>query len=130
MQTFRKEPTQAPTPVAAPEVAREQVPLSAAVPEIERPPAVDYSPDLVMSDDAYREIGILRNSIDTLLQGNARKSVLFTSAVPREGTTTVANNYAALVAMKSDVRVLLVEMNARKPALARRLSLTGPGKTH
>lgn len=119
-----------PTSVAEPSAVHEAGVLSAAVPQVERPPMVDPAPELRPSDDAYREMGILRNSIDSLLENNAKRSILFTSAAPGDGTTTVANNYAALIAMKGDVRVLLVEMNARKPALARRFGLTGQGMTH
>ena len=76
-------------------------------------------------------MGILRNSIDTLLERKANRSIIFTSATDGEGTTTLAMSYAALLAMKEDTRVLLVEMNARAPALAGRLGLDGRyGMTH
>ena len=62
-----------------------------------------------------RELGILENSIDTSLKGEKKKTLIFTSANPREGTTTISVSYARLLALKGQGRILICEMNARNP---------------
>jgi capsular exopolysaccharide synthesis family protein len=62
-----------------------------------------------------RELGILENSIDTSLKGKKKKTLIFTSANPSEGTTTISVAYARLLALKGQGRILICEMNARNP---------------
>ena len=87
------------------------------------PPVRDVAPPPVLDGDFLRELGILRNSLDAALGEARRPVVLFTGAVAGEGTTTLAAAYARLLAMERSRRVLLVELNARRPALAERLGL-------
>jgi len=77
-----------------------------------------------LPDDFVRELGILRNSIDTALRGRQKRSIMFTSSAHEEGTTTLALNFAAVVASQGHGRVLLVEVNARRPSLYWRLGLS------
>lgn len=77
-----------------------------------------------MSEELAREMGILRNSLYTSLKDKPRRTLLFTSASHQEGVTTLATNYARLSALAAEERVLLVEMNARRPALFWKMSLT------
>lgn len=94
------------------------------VPEPTAPrPSVNGSGPL--PEDFMRELGILRNSIDTILGKRGKRSLLFTSPTHEEGTTLLATSYAQLVAMHGGGRVLVVEMNARKPSLMWRFGLTG-----
>ncbi|MFH1755656.1 MAG: hypothetical protein ABIA59_08115, partial [Candidatus Latescibacterota bacterium] len=67
------------------------------------------------SDNLLRELGILQNSINTSLKDKKKKTLLFTSATPQEGTTTIGVSYARLLALQGEQRVLICEMNARKP---------------
>lgn len=84
-----------------------------------------------LPEDFVRELGILRNSIDTALKDVARRVLVFTSAAREEGTTTLAWSYSRLLALAGDQRVLLVEMNARHPSLFWRLRMTAPeGMSH
>jgi Mrp family chromosome partitioning ATPase len=84
-----------------------------------------------LSLDMVRELGILRNSIEAKLEKKTGRVLMFTSAMHGEGVTTLALGYARLLAMHSEHRVLLVELNARTPSLAARLSLSNPeGITH
>lgn len=71
-----------------------------------------------------RELGILRNSIETALGSTEKRSIMFTSSAHEEGTTTLAMNYARVVAMHGHGRVLLIEINARRPSLFWRLGLS------
>jgi Mrp family chromosome partitioning ATPase len=76
-----------------------------------------------LTETFARELGILRNSLQAALKDKARRSILFTSATHQEGVTTLASSYARLSALGSDERVLLVEMNARRPSLFWRMGL-------
>jgi Mrp family chromosome partitioning ATPase len=81
--------------------------------------------------DMLRELGILRNSLESRLDKKAGRVLMFTSAMHGEGVTTLATAYARLLAMHNENRVLLIELNARTPALASRLGLTATeGVTH
>jgi Mrp family chromosome partitioning ATPase len=92
---------------------------------------VDASAAGAFPREMLREIGILRNAIEAALEKKSSRVLMFTSAMHGEGVTTLAIAYARLVAMHSDQRVLLVELNARTPALAERLGIHTPeGVTH
>ncbi|MGN6584980.1 MAG: polysaccharide biosynthesis tyrosine autokinase [Rhizobiaceae bacterium] len=60
---------------------------------------------------------------DIVLQGKESKVLSFLSVLPREGKTTVAANFAELLAA-SGVRTLLIDGDLRNPSLSRSLSLT------
>lgn len=78
-----------------------------------------------------RELGILRNSIEAALEAGRKRVLMFTSAGHGEGVTTIASSYARLLGLHAGERVLLVELNARAPAIAQRLGLAEPeGVTH
>ncbi|MDH4037634.1 MAG: CpsD/CapB family tyrosine-protein kinase [Candidatus Krumholzibacteria bacterium] len=73
--------------------------------------------------DLLRELGILRNAIESQLGEKRKRVIVFTSALPEEGVTTLATSYARLLALHGGERVLLIELNARTPSLASRLGL-------
>ncbi|HYM14365.1 MAG TPA: Wzz/FepE/Etk N-terminal domain-containing protein [Dehalococcoidia bacterium] len=70
-----------------------------------------YPPPPVSPD--YR---LLATKLQTSLQENKRHSVLFTSARPDEGNTTVAT-YSAMAMAQAGLRVLLVDANLNRPDL-------------
>jgi Mrp family chromosome partitioning ATPase len=73
---------------------------------------------------------MLRNAIEVALAGKQKKSLLFTSAMEEEGTTTIAAGFARLLALGSRERVLLCEMNARAPSFSSVFSASdGAGAT-
>jgi Mrp family chromosome partitioning ATPase len=80
-----------------------------------------------LPEDFARELGILRNAIDTSLKQKQQRSILFTSASHEEGVTTLASSFARVCGMSGDESVLLIEMNARRPALYVRMGLEGEG---
>lgn len=67
---------------------------------------------------------MLGSQLSTLLPQKPRR-VLFTSALPAEGRTTVAVNLAIVLAQKGE-RVLLLEADFRSPVLSRLLHLPPP----
>lgn len=60
---------------------------------------------------------------DIVLQGKQSKVLSFLSILPREGKTTVAANFAELLAA-SGIKTLLIDGDLRNPSLSRSLSLT------
>ena len=71
------------------------------------------------------ELGMLRNSVEVALAGKTKKTLLFTSAMEGEGTTTIAASYAKILAMEGRERVLVCEMNARRPSFSSVFSTNG-----
>lgn len=78
-----------------------------------------------LSEDFTRELGILRNSLEAVLGQKKKRALLFASATHEEGTTTLATSYAKLLSVQSQERILVIELNARRPALFWKLGLTG-----
>ncbi len=74
-------------------------------PEIRIEGALLGEPDL----DLLQELETLRENIEVLLGGARRRVVGFTGSVVGEGTTTVAANFAHLVARVAEKRVLLID---------------------
>lgn len=84
-----------------------------------------------LPEEFTRELGILRNSLQSTALDSPLRTLLFTSASHEEGVTTLAASYARLSALGSQERVLLIELNARRPALFWRLGLASEsGVTH
>ena len=99
------------------EAVRKQVTIGTAV------GAVDITP-LLRDDERHSFVESLRSLRSSLLflpfEGPPPRSFLITSAVPNEGKSTVALNFAITMAM-FDVRVLLVDGDeSLRRALARR----------
>ncbi len=71
--------------------------------------------------EAYRS---LRTSILLSHSGKPPRRILVTSALPGEGKTTTAVN-TAIVLAQTGARTLLVDLDMRKPEIARRFGLNG-----
>ena len=120
--TERSKSTANPVPVAPRVPGREvsePVPTAVGEPRV----AVELHDDLAKG--LIKELGLLRNSLESVFDQQERCSLLFASAAAGEGTTTIATNFARFLAMRGMERVLLVEMNARNPAFASEFSLNG-----
>ncbi len=82
-------------------------------------PLITFSSGYSASAEAYRQ---LRTNLQFLDVDNPPKVLVMTSAVPGEGKTTTACNFAFALA-ESGHRVLLVEADLRRPRVARYLNL-------
>jgi capsular exopolysaccharide synthesis family protein len=71
--------------------------------------------------EAFRS---LRTSLLLAAAGHPPKYILFTSATPSEGKTTVASNLACILS-QGDARVLLIDADLRRPNVHHRFGLTG-----
>lgn len=67
----------------------------------------------------------LRSRLTRLCDQNNWKRIALTAPTPGCGVTTFSLNLALSLALKGQVRVLLVDLNLTRPAIADRLGLTG-----
>lgn len=67
-----------------------------------------------LGNDAIRETSSLRVNLESVLADRMPRSVMFTSAQPGEGTSTVALQFAQALAHGS-ARVLFVDAHAKRP---------------
>jgi len=119
---------------AVSETGRPTIEPPTAAAEQPAPNSVPRQPELVqpggLPDGFMRELGMLRNSIESTLK-KPRRTILFTSSNHGEGTTTIATNLARLHSMQSNERVLLIETNGRSPSLMWKYGLkSNLGLTH
>jgi Mrp family chromosome partitioning ATPase len=107
--------------------------LSQPAPEPDKP-TIDPSPVLEpvprspaqldgFPEGFLRELGILKNSLESAMDKPGKRTLLFVSSTQGEGTTTIASNFARLLSIQTQEKVLLLEMNARRPALHWRFGL-------
>ena len=74
-------------------------------------------------DSQYAEaLRVLRTAILLSKPGATPKTILITSSTPAEGKSTTSVNLAAIYA-RTGMRTLLVEVDLRKPVIARRIGL-------
>lgn len=69
-----------------------------------------------MPQDVLRELTALRMSIEAGLATRLPRTVMFMSAQSGEGTSTVACQFALATARDAGSRVLLMDVNARRPS--------------
>ena len=68
---------------------------------------------------------VLRHVVETLRKGANLQVLAVTSPGVGDGKTTIAINLAGALAQAVDARVLLVDIDIRRPAVARQLGLAG-----
>jgi capsular exopolysaccharide synthesis family protein len=73
-----------------------------------------------LAAERFRFLGVKLRHLQQKKQINR---LLITSSVPEEGKSTVAANLACVLAKREDVRVLLLEGDLRRPALAKSLGI-------
>jgi tyrosine-protein kinase len=89
-------------------------------------PRLDSVATLPLPEDVVREMSALRIGLESLLEERATRVVIFMSSVGGEGTTTVAAQFATVLAADPALRPLLLDLNVRRPGVAARLGLGGP----
>lgn len=107
-------------------------------PTVAPPPSLEAVPDPVetMQLDGFpegflRELGVLKNSLESAMGKTGKRTIAFVGSVAGEGTSTIVSSFAKLLSLQSGERVLLVEMNARRPSFVQRFGLeSGLGVTH
>jgi protein-tyrosine kinase len=100
-----------------------------AKPTIDPPPNLEpVSPDLGQlagyPEEFLRELGVLKNSLESILGKGKKQALMFVGSTRGEGTTTIVSSYAKLLSLQEQQKILLIEMNARHPSLAHKLGLT------
>ncbi len=107
------EPSRAPSSPPTTPIAESPLPPEAA-------PVTPWEADATPSlpEDFQRELAGLRLHVDTALADRRPRVLLFTSATPGEGTTTIAASFARVLAQDPAARVLLVDAHTRRPGLA------------
>jgi len=108
------------------------------LPAFEPPSIVEPTVPGVVQLDGFpegflRELGNLKNSLESALGKTDKRTVLFASSVRGEGTTTIVSSLAKLLSLQAgaNASVLLLEMNAHRPSLYRKLGLrSAAGATH
>jgi Mrp family chromosome partitioning ATPase len=71
---------------------------------------------LDLPDDVVREMTALHMTLEASVPARPWRVVMLTSAHPGEGTSTVAAQLAAVLARDGQQRVLLMDLNARRPS--------------
>ena len=114
-----------PTLAVVPTLERRQLQLepSTASPETNGSAAPYSLPDFTRSSfwESYRS---LRTSILLSHSGRPPQIILVTSALPGEGKTTTAL-HSSMVLAQTGARTLVMDLDMRKPALARLMKLSG-----
>lgn len=106
------------------------VPLLARVPT--PPKRLAEQGHLVMVDEPYgpnaETFRMLRTNLDFVSLGKDARTVMITSAVEQEGKSTTIANLAVALA-RAGKRVVLADLDLRRPMLDRFFGLEGPGVT-
>lgn len=136
----RAQPAYAPPPVYDAPAYEEPRAYEAAYPapyEVAEPAPLLPDPEVLpfpaeplpgIPAEFHRELSSLRFTLESALADRTTRVVQFTAAVAGEGTTTVAANFARIVAQDPSQSVLLVDANVRRPGLSLFFGLPeGPG---
>lgn len=104
-------------------------PILATVPRSRKPAPSAADGTVLLPDDAREPYRKLRTNLGLATLGHDLKVLVVTSAVPREGKSTVSRNLA-LAYREAGLEVCLVDADLRRPGLARLLSVDSePGVT-
>lgn len=86
---------------------------------------------LPMEDEVLREMATLRVSLESAIPDRSPRIVMFVSPQGREGTSTVALQFAQALARDPHCRPLLVDASVRRPSFefdaSRRICMLDPG---
>ena len=76
-----------------------------------------------MSDSSHVAFNILRTKVQQAMKDNGWKTIAISSPNPGAGKTTVAINLAFSLARQKNCRVVLVDMDLRRPAVSKVLGI-------
>jgi len=79
--------------------------------------ALPLSGSFRFADDVQREMTGLRVTLEALLGESSTRTVMFVSPQGGEGTSSVALQFAGMLARDPQLRVLLVDAHVRRPVL-------------
>ena len=78
-----------------------------------------------LPEDLVRELTTLRIGLEAAVDDRSTRVIVFMSSQGGEGTSTIAAEFAILLASDPRSRTLLLEAHARRPSLAVRFGLDG-----
>ena len=136
-----REPADAPALPPPPAPSRETVPAASSFfkrpafepaarvtdPAVDRPHRIGMHLVSLLDPRSFaaEQYRMLRHVVETLRKDSNLQVVAVTSPGAGEGKTTTAINLAGALAQAPDARVLLVDLDMRRPAVARELGLAG-----
>ena len=86
-----------------------------------KPRKIDTGRDAIllegMDDNFRRALLTLRNTIESDTKENNTRTIVFTSAIGKEGKTTVLAAFARVLAIGQEEKILLVDCSIRNPKL-------------
>lgn len=120
VQTSREpavpEPGPAPVAPVASTRPRSAAPPAAAAGPAARPLVLPPGVTAALPEDVVREMTTLRVGLEAALPERAPRIVMFASSQGGEGTSTVVMQFALTLAQDAELRTLLVDLHARRPA--------------
>ena len=114
-------PAARPASAGAPQIWAELAPWRPDPSSMERNRIVTFAD----SDPAHVPFDMMRTKVLRALQANGWSSVGITSPTAACGKTTIAINLAFSLAHQADLRTVLVDLDLRRPGVARELELPG-----
>lgn len=97
--------------------------VSLSAKHLERNRIVSYA----VSDPSHVPFKLLRTRLKRIMQANSWKTLAITSPTPQCGKTMVSINLAMSLAQSPNCRVVVVDLDLRKPAIARTLGVKPSG---
>jgi hypothetical protein len=119
-----------PGPVAVPVAVVRPVPAPPSALSRGPLPDVEVVSGSELPEAVTREMNTLRIGIESALEDRIQRVIVFMGSQGGEGTTTVAAQFALLLAADPRVRVMLLDAHVARPAIARRFGLDGTGAHH
>jgi len=112
-------------PAETPSPRPAMVPRPAVPAEPVIAPRIDTLTTAPLPDEVVRELIAMRIGLESALEGDQARVVMFLGSMSGEGVTTVATQFASLIAADGRGRVLLLDAQSQRPAGGARLGHAG-----